>query len=62
MIYTVALHRLLKQRLVDYNPEQHLGGNYYLFLRALPDNQGIFFNQLSVEQVLELDALFEESV
>ncbi|MCG9759945.1 exodeoxyribonuclease V subunit beta [Pseudoalteromonas sp. S4498] len=62
MIYTVALHRLLKQRLADYNPEQHLGGNYYLFLRALPDNQGIFFNQLSVEQVLALDALFEESV
>ncbi|GEK10177.1 exodeoxyribonuclease V subunit beta [Pseudoalteromonas peptidolytica] len=62
MIYTVALHRLLKQRLPDYQVQQHLGGNYYLFLRALPDNQGIFFNQLSVEQVLQLDALFEESV
>ncbi|MEJ6476443.1 exodeoxyribonuclease V subunit beta [Pseudoalteromonas piscicida] len=62
MIYTVALHRLLKQRLPNYQPQQHLGGSYYLFLRALPDEQGIFFNQLSVEQVLQLDALFEESV
>ncbi|MFM9726232.1 PD-(D/E)XK nuclease family protein, partial [Streptomyces scabiei] len=32
LIYTVALHRLLKQRIANYSPEQHLGGVYYTFL------------------------------
>ena len=49
MIYTVALHRLLQHRLAHYDPEQHLGGCYYLFLRALPDHQGIYFKRLTLE-------------
>ncbi|WP_440053452.1 exodeoxyribonuclease V subunit beta [Pseudoalteromonas sp. T1lg65] len=60
MIYTVALHRLLRHRLPNYQPELHLGGAYYLFLRALPDGQGVYFNRLSIEQLQQLDALFEE--
>ncbi|BBN81977.1 RecBCD enzyme subunit RecB [Pseudoalteromonas sp. A25] len=60
MIYSVALHRLLIQRVKDYQPETHLGGVYYLFLRALPDEAGVFFNQLSTEQLLKLDALFSQ--
>ncbi|MCF6435183.1 exodeoxyribonuclease V subunit beta [Pseudoalteromonas sp. MMG022] len=58
MIYSVALHRLLSQRLNDYDPNKHLGGVYYLFLRALPDGAGVYFNQLTLEQLLKLDALF----
>jgi len=35
-IYMLALHRLLQQRLgKDYDPEQHLGGALYLFLRGI---------------------------
>jgi len=35
-IYMLALHRLLKVRLGDgYDPEQHLGGAIYLFLRGV---------------------------
>ncbi|CAH9057508.1 RecBCD enzyme subunit RecB [Pseudoalteromonas sp. CIP111854] len=60
MIYSVALHRLLKQRLAQYDPQIHLGGVYYLFLRALPDAAGIYFNKLSTEQLQQLDALFTQ--
>ncbi|ALU42474.1 exodeoxyribonuclease V subunit beta [Pseudoalteromonas rubra] len=59
LIYSVALHRLLKHRLADYNPQQHLGGVYYLFLRALPDGAGCFFTQLDESTLLQLDALFD---
>ena len=34
-IYTVALDRLLSQRLPDYSPQQHLGGVYYFYLRGM---------------------------
>ncbi len=60
MIYSVALHRLLSQRLSNYDPNKHLGGVYYLFLRALPDGAGVYFNQLTLEQLLKLDALFTQ--
>ncbi|TQF71473.1 exodeoxyribonuclease V subunit beta [Pseudoalteromonas luteoviolacea] len=60
LIYTVALHRLLKYRLANYEPIKHLGGVYYLFLRALPDGGGIYFNQLTESQINMLDALFEQ--
>ncbi|AZZ97761.1 exodeoxyribonuclease V subunit beta [Pseudoalteromonas sp. R3] len=59
LIYSVALHRLLKHRLADYSPQRHLGGVYYLFLRALPDGAGCFFTQLDESTLLQLDALFE---
>lgn len=35
MIYCFALHRHLRRTLPDYNPEQHLGGAYYLFVRGV---------------------------
>ncbi|OCQ22467.1 exodeoxyribonuclease V subunit beta [Pseudoalteromonas luteoviolacea] len=60
LIYTVALHRLLKYRLKNYQPQTHLGGVFYLFLRALPDGEGIYFNQLTESQLLMLDSLFEQ--
>ena len=34
-IYQVALHRLLQTRLPDYDPETHLGGVEYLYLRGV---------------------------
>jgi len=35
MLYQVALHRYLQWRPPDYDPERHLGGSYYLFVRGM---------------------------
>jgi exodeoxyribonuclease V beta subunit len=35
LLYDVALHRLLRWRLADYDPGRHLGGVLYLFLRGM---------------------------
>ena len=59
-IYTVALHRLLKQRISNYSIETHLGGVYYAFIRGMPAGQGIYFNKLTAEQVTILDDLFSQ--
>jgi exodeoxyribonuclease V beta subunit len=66
VLYTLALHRLLKARLPDYavDPgagyEQYVGGALYLFLRGIeePSHQGAFVDRPPVELILELDALF----
>lgn len=44
--YQVALHRLLRLRLPDYQPAQHLGGGILLFLRGMrpePAGSGVYF-------------------
>ena len=35
LLYAVALHRFLRWRLPAYDPQQHLGGVLYLFLRGM---------------------------
>ena len=35
LLYGVALHRFLRWRLPDYDPERHLGGALYLFVRGM---------------------------
>jgi exodeoxyribonuclease V beta subunit len=35
MLYSVVLHRYLRWRLPDYDPEVHLGGVVYLYLRGM---------------------------
>jgi exodeoxyribonuclease V beta subunit len=35
LLYVVALHRYLRWRLRGYDPEQHLGGVLYLFVRGM---------------------------
>jgi exodeoxyribonuclease V beta subunit len=35
LLYTVALHRYLRWRLPDYEPDRHLAGVLYLFLRGM---------------------------
>ena len=44
LLYTVALHRYLRWRLKGYDPEQHLAGVLYLFVRGMtPDaKSGVF--------------------
>lgn len=72
LAYSVALHRYLKWRQPNYNPDVHLGGAAYLFLRGMtglmteedrPRPFGVFHWRPSTSLVLALDALFagEES-
>lgn len=35
LLYSVALHRFLRWRLAGYEPERHLGGILYLFVRGM---------------------------
>ncbi|WP_446469930.1 exodeoxyribonuclease V subunit beta [Xenorhabdus stockiae] len=60
-LYTLALHRYLRHRLVNYDYRQHFGGVIYLFLRGIDNNNpghGIYRYLPPVEFVDELDALF----
>lgn len=57
-LYQVALHRLLKARLTDYQPEQHLGSVEYYFIRAaLPDDAatGHLHIDIPIRFLLDLD-------
>jgi exodeoxyribonuclease V beta subunit len=47
LLYLVALHRYLRWRLPGYDPQRHLGGAQYLFVRAMigpgtPPGCGVF--------------------
>ena len=59
VIYLLALHRLLKARLPDYDYDSHVGGAVYLFLRGCdaPD-AGAFTERPGRALIEELDRLF----
>ena len=65
LLYTVALHRYLQQRLRGYDYERHFGGVHYLFIRGVrptwtqPDGSaaGVFFDRPKREAIEALDAL-----
>ncbi|MBU3915183.1 PD-(D/E)XK nuclease family protein, partial [bacterium] len=61
-IYLLALHKYLKNRLVGYDFNKHIGGVYYFFLRGISaeTNTGIYFNDLkdSFSIVSQLDTCF----
>jgi exodeoxyribonuclease V beta subunit len=59
ILYTLALHRLLKLRIPNYEYEQHIGGGYYLFLRGLnaDNHNGQFFHKPSKDLIFALDDL-----
>nr|MDJ0880143.1 PD-(D/E)XK nuclease family protein [Gammaproteobacteria bacterium] len=64
LIYTLALHRYLQQRLDDYDYTQHMGGIYYLFLRGMSTSNpgtekiGIYFDKPPAELIEQFDQLF----
>ncbi len=60
LLYSLALHRYLRQRLNGYQPGRHFGGVYYLYLRGMhPDTDtGIYFQHTDAEQLQQLDLLF----
>lgn len=63
VLYTLALHRLLRLRIPDYDYDKHMGGGYYLFLRGLnqQNKNGQFFHKPAKELIFSLDALINES-
>lgn len=59
-LYTLALHRLLKMRIKDYDYDTHIGGVYYTFLRGMQGDSkyGVYFNKPSFALIDGLDKLF----
>jgi len=67
LIYSLALHRYLKQNLADYNAEEHFGGIYYLYLRGMSRGMshdevykgaGVYYRQITLTELTQLDVLF----
>jgi len=69
-LYLLALHRLLKWRIKNYQPSIHLGGYVYLFIKGLPDiasferskvdelSPGVFIGEAPLNRINYLDTLF----
>ncbi len=57
LIYTVAVHRMLKRNLPDYEYEEHFGGVRYLFLRGMDGStqNGIYSHRPDYSLVSELN-------
>lgn len=61
VLYILALHRLLRSRLPDYNYAKHIGGAVYVFLRGIdnPDTQGLLLDKPEQALIERLDRLFQ---
>ena len=61
LIYSVALHRYLGRRIDDYDPAQHLGEAWYLFVRAigLDGDAGLWRRRFTPALIADVDTLFE---
>lgn len=62
LIYCLALHRYLQQRLPGYDWQQHVGGALYLFLRGMMPEQagsGVFFHKPTLALIEALDHLIQ---
>ncbi len=63
LIYTLALHRYLAQRLPDYSYDQHFGGVFYLFVRGMRPNSnvGVWNDKPPFELIDALDKVMQSS-
>ena len=59
MVYTVALVRYLRTKLLDFNYDQHFGGVLYLFVRGVRTEQstGVYFNRLTEHEYVLMEKL-----
>jgi exodeoxyribonuclease V beta subunit len=61
-LYILAVHRLLKSRLKDYNYEQHMGGAMYLYLRGIDQvGQGVYAHKPPFALIQALDEAFQSN-
>ena len=60
LLYTVAVHRYLRQRRRDYDPQRHLGDAWYLFLRGLglAPGAGLWRQRFPLALIEAVDAVF----
>ena len=61
LIYLVALHRHLRLRRPDYDYDRHLGGAFYLFVRAMTPERpaaGVYFDRPPRACIEAIDACF----
>jgi exodeoxyribonuclease V beta subunit len=60
VLYSLALHKLLKARLKDtYSYQQHVGGVVYLFLRGQQaSSRGAFIDRVPESLILSLEQYF----
>ena len=59
VLYTLALHRLLKARLPDYRYQRDMGGAIYLFLRGVDRNHnGVYGDKIPQALIEQLDRDF----
>ncbi len=59
VIYTIACHLYLQQRLVDYDYERDFGGVVYAYVRGMREErtEGVYFTRLNKELVEELEEM-----
>ena len=59
VIYTVAINRMLKTRIADYDYEKHFGGVRYLFLRGMDGSttSGVFSHRPDANTIANIDGL-----
>jgi exodeoxyribonuclease V beta subunit len=64
LLYCLALHRYLRQRLPGYAYETHFGGVFYLFLRGMAPahalGTGVFFDRPDLALIDALDSAMHE--
>ena len=61
VLYTLALHRLLKVRLPGYDYAEHMGGAVYMFLRGIDaEGAGVHVSKPPQALIEALDALFKK--
>jgi exodeoxyribonuclease V beta subunit len=63
LLYTLAVHRFLRQRVPGYSPAVHLGEYFYLFVRAagLAPGAGVFSERFPDALVAAVDAALSET-
>ena len=60
VLYVLALHRLLKLRIADYDYDRHIGGAVYMFLRGAQNaSQGLHQARPPRQLIETLDLLFQ---
>ena len=58
VLYLVALHRHLRQRLPDYDYDSHIGGGLFVFLRGIgAESRGVFHGRPDRAAIEAIDAL-----
>jgi exodeoxyribonuclease V beta subunit len=59
LVYSLAVHRYLRLKLANYDPDQHMGGVLYYFIRGVRKEQssGIYYKKVSTETLDILDRL-----